>query len=137
MLPLIIVAVDPTATTPDSADESSLADYLVGALRHRYDRDYEVVGSALDQLTGVVEGAVGNGRPVAAVVAGSTAVDGADEAVQVLAGVRSRSAATRRILLVAARWLAEHPVREAMVLGHVDGYLFVPWAYPSSGCTSR
>ena len=130
MLPLIIVAVDPTATTPDAADGSSLGDHLVGALRHRYDRDYTVVGSELDQVSGVVEEAVGSGRPVAAVVAGSTDLDGADEAVQVLAGVRSRSAATRRILLVQRGGWRMHPVREAMVLGHVDGYLFVPWAYP-------
>ena len=48
--------------------------------------------------------------------------------VDLLADVRRRHSQARRLLLVdRARWRG-HPVREAMVLGHVDSYVFVPWA---------
>jgi hypothetical protein len=100
----------------------------VEELRHRYDRDYEVMGSDLEQVTGLLQEMSISARPVAAVIAGSDQEAGARAAVQLLAQVRATSANTRRILLVERGAWRTHPVREAMVLGHVDGYLFVPWA---------
>ena len=47
--------------------------------------------------------------------------------VELLGGVRRTHPDARRVLLVGRGQWASHPVRRAMVLGEVDGYLFVPW----------
>lgn len=100
------------------------------ALRHRFGGDYEVVGVEPGRVGELLEAALIAARPVPAVIAGSIDEADAEAAVQVLAGVRARLTGTRRILLVQRGGWRSHPVREAMVLGHVDGYLFVPWAEP-------
>lgn len=129
MLPLIVVAASDDSGQGAPPRNRSLRDQLVEALRHRYDRDYEVVGSDPEQVTGLLQEMSTSARPVAAVIAGSDQEAGAKAAVQLLAQVRATSANPRRILLVQRGAWRTHPVREAMmVLGHVDGYFFVPWA---------
>ena len=139
MLPVIVVAV--RESEPATEAEPSVRDELVDALGRRYDRDYELMGVDLEQLPGLLDDLSRAERQVAVVVAGSTAstgddgvddadLDGNDDAVQALARVRGTWSTTRRILLVPRGQWRAHPVREAMVLGHVDGYLFVPWAQP-------
>ena len=128
MLPLIVVAISDVSGPPAAVAEPALRDQLVEALRHRYDRDYEVVAVDPARLGDLLDETSASTRPVAVVVAGSTGEPGGDAAVQLLAEVRARSVGSRRILLVQRGTWRQHPVREAMVLGHVDGYLFVPWA---------
>jgi len=48
--------------------------------------------------------------------------------VELLTGVRALHPRARRLLLVERGQWRGHPVREAMVLGQVDSYVFVPWA---------
>ena len=48
--------------------------------------------------------------------------------VELLTSVRARHPQARRLLLVERGQWRGHPVREAMVLGQVDSYVFVPWA---------
>jgi thioredoxin reductase (NADPH) len=130
VLPLIVVAVTDAARDPAAVGDVPLRDQLVAVLRHRYDRDYEVVGIAPVGLGSFFDEIAAADRPVAAVIAGSTEEAGAAAAVSLLEGVRGKFSGTQRILLVRrGRW-RNHPVREAMVLGHIDGYLFVPWAEP-------
>jgi thioredoxin reductase (NADPH) len=129
VLPIIVVAVDAEARDPSRPDVP-LQELLLQALRHRYDRDYEVVGVPPAAVAGLLDEAAASNRAVAAVVAGSTDLATAAEGVRLLAEVRGRAAGTQRILVVERGGWRTHPVREAMVLGHVDGYLFVPWALP-------
>jgi thioredoxin reductase (NADPH) len=125
VLPLIVVAASDDSRQGAPPRNRSLRDQLVEELRHRYDRDFEVMGS---DITGLLQEMSISTRPVAAVIAGSDQEAGARAAVQLLAQVRATSANTRRILLVQRGAWRTHQVRDAMVLGHVDGYLFVPWA---------
>jgi hypothetical protein len=46
--------------------------------------------------------------------------------VELLTSVRARHPQARRLLLVERGQWRGHPVREAMVLGQVDSYVFVP-----------
>ena len=128
MLPLIVVAAGDGSEQTAAVGHPPLRDQLVEALRHRFDRDYEVVGIDPQRVVDLLAQMSSTGRPVAAVIAGSTENSGSAAAVGMLAKVRARSAGTRRILLVQRGGWRTHPVREAMVLGHVDGYLFIPWA---------
>ena len=128
MLPLIVVAAGDGSEQTAAVGHPPLRDQLVEALRHRFDRDYEVVGIDPQRVVDLLAQMSSTARPVAAVIAGSTENSGSAAAVGMLAKVRARSAGTRRILLVQRGGWRTHPVREAMVLGHVDGYLFIPWA---------
>ena len=62
-----------------------------------------------------------------AVVVSTVELDGDVTGVELLGGVRRAHPDARRVLLVGRGQWASHPVRRAMVLGEVDGYLFVPW----------
>ena len=115
---VILVAVD------DPSVRAALADDL----GHRFTPDYDVLeGSsswARDQLDALADA----GRNVALVLAATDLPEAGMGGVDLLADVRRRHSQARRLLLVdRARWRG-HPVREAMVLGHVDSYVFVPWA---------
>ena len=57
--------------------------------------------------------------------------------VELLGGVRRAHPDARRVLLVRRGQWASHPVRRAMVLGEVDGYLFVPWLPREHGSICR
>jgi thioredoxin reductase (NADPH) len=128
VLPLIIVAAGDLSEQTAAAGDPPLRGQLVDALRHRFGGDYEVVGIDPERVLDLLSEMSSAGRTVAAVVAGSNENPGGNAAVGLLAKVRARSAGTRRILLVQRGGWRTHPVREAMVLGHVDGYLFIPWA---------
>ena len=86
---------------------------------------FEEASEALDRLADREE-------RVAAIIAEPMSNRG----VELLAGVRSRHLGTRRILLVERGGWHHHPVRQAMVLGQVDGYLFMPW-FPLEQCRIR
>jgi thioredoxin reductase (NADPH) len=62
-----------------------------------------------------------------AVVISTVVLAGDVTAPELLGGVRHTHPDARRVLLVDRGQWASHPVRRAMVLGQVDGYLFVPW----------
>lgn len=62
-----------------------------------------------------------------AVVISTVELRGRVTGVALLGGVRRAHPDARRVLLVDRGQWASHPVRRAMVLGEVDGYLFVPW----------
>jgi thioredoxin reductase (NADPH) len=103
-------------------DDPQMRAALAADLRQRYGADYTIlelgshdVGSALSTV-----------QVLAAVI---SAVELADQmtGVELLCGVRRAHPDARRVLLVDRGTWARHPVRRAMVLGDVDGYLFVPW----------
>ncbi len=71
MLPLIVVAASDDSGQGAPPGHRSLRDQLVEELRHRYDRDYDVVGSDPEQITGLLREMSPSARPVAAVSAGS------------------------------------------------------------------
>ena len=101
-------------------DDPGLRTALAADLRQRYAPDFEVVelsSSAADFAPL---------RRLAAVVS-SVELDGGASGVELLRGVRRTQPDTRRVLLVDRGQWSSHPVRRAMVLGDVDGYLFVPW----------
>ena len=103
-------------------DEPDMRSTLAADLRQRYGADYtilelgsESVGSALTEVQNL------------AVVVSTVELDGEATGVELLGGVRRLHPDARRVLLVRRGQWASHPVRRAMVLGEVDGYLFVPW----------
>ena len=100
MLPLIVVAAGDGSAQTAAVGDPPLRDQLVEALRHRFGRDYEIVGIDPEQVLDLVSEMSSSARPVAAVIAGSTDDGGGDAAVAMLAKVHARSAGTRRILLV-------------------------------------
>jgi thioredoxin reductase (NADPH) len=104
-------------------DDGETRTSLASDLHQRYDAHYEVVelssaqaASALAALASV------------AVVVTMVELDGEMSGIELLAEVRRTHPDARRVLLVARGQWASHPVRRAMVLGEVDGYVFVPWA---------
>ena len=103
-------------------DEPDMRSTLAADLRQRYDADYtilelgsESVHPALTEVQNL------------AVVVSTVELDGEVTGVELLGGVRRAHPDARRVLLVRRGQWASHPVRRAMVLGEVDGYLFVPW----------
>jgi thioredoxin reductase (NADPH) len=78
-------------------------------------------------VLGELAGPDGQRPPVAAVVAGAALPDAGTSGVELLARVREQHPEAKRILLIARGKWRGHPVRQAMVLGQVDSYLFVPW----------
>jgi thioredoxin reductase (NADPH) len=95
---------------------------LAADLRERYDAHYDVVevasADAVDALVGV--------ENLAAAIS-TVELEGGTTGVELLGGLRRTHPDARRILLVGRGQWTSHPVRRAMVLGEVDGYLFVPW----------
>ena len=111
---LILVAVD---------DESTRSQ-LGADLSRRFGGDYRLLSVSFDQAPGTLDRLADLGDRVAAVIAEPMSNHAG---VEMLGGVRSRHLGTRRILLVQRGEWRHHPVRQAMVLGQVDGYLFIPW----------
>src|SRR5688572_7974799 len=114
--PVILVVVD----DPDLRHD------LGALLSRRFGSDYRIVATdgrgAAGHLTGLAEA----GERLAVVISqpeltGTTGLD-------VLAMTHDLHRHARRVLLVArGEWHSDHPVRQAIVLGAVDSYLFVPW----------
>jgi thioredoxin reductase (NADPH) len=93
-------------------------------LRRRYEPDYGI--AAVPGVEAVPTLTRGELAPLAAVIAPAD-LDGAVSGIDVMAVANRADPDTRRIMLVPrGRW-RDHPVRKAMGLGHVDGYVFVPW----------
>src|SRR4051794_28480198 len=103
-------------------DDSDQRDRLTDDLRRRFEPDFNVLGVS---SSGVQDQLLVSSVRVAAVVAAAEL--GSGPAVRMLAKIRLTHAAARRILLVERGQWRDHPIRRAMVLGEVDGYLFVPW----------
>ena len=117
-VPVILAAVD----------DAVLRDSLVGAVERRFSPDYEVVGGSSSWAIDRLETLADAGRDVALVLAATELPDAGLGGVELLTGVRRQHPQARRLLLVdRGRWRG-HPIREAMVLGQVDSYVFVPWA---------
>jgi thioredoxin reductase (NADPH) len=113
--PLILV------TVADDLTRSQLS----GDLSRRFVGDYRVVSVGHDDATGELDRLAHRAEPVAAVIA--EPVSSTLAGLEYLAVVRDRHPGARRILLVERGGWRHHPVRQAMVLGQVDGYLFNPW----------
>ena len=111
--PLIVIA----------ADDESTRSRLGADLSRRFGADYRLLCVGFDEAPGLLDGLANREERVAAVIAEPRSNAG----VEFLAGVRIRHPGTRRILLVGRGGWHHHPVRQAMVLGQVDGYLFMPW----------
>lgn len=114
-LPLILV------TVVDDAKRSQLSEDL----SRRFGGDYRVVSVGHDAAAGELDRLADRREPVAAVIA--EPVSSTLAGLEYLAVVRDRHPGARRILLVERGGWRHHPVRQAMVLGQVDGYLFDPW----------
>jgi thioredoxin reductase (NADPH) len=110
------------------SDDERQREDLRADLEHRFGSDYEVVACGSPSAEGDLSGLVGEGASAAAVIAAVDLPATGRTGVDVLRGVRSRHATARRILLVERGEWRDHPVRQAMVLGEVDSYLFVPWS---------
>jgi thioredoxin reductase (NADPH) len=91
-------------------------------LRRRYGADYTTLELGSEQVISVLSGVQS-----LAVVICTVELAGRVTGVELLGGVRRAHPDARRVLLVDRGQWASHPVRRAMVLGEVDGYLFVPW----------
>jgi thioredoxin reductase (NADPH) len=96
-------------------------------LAHRFGNDYEVAACDSTRMDDRLRRLTGDGAAVAAVIAAVDLPAAGRTGVDVLRGVRSEHPTARRILLVDRGEWRDHPVRQAMVLGEVDSYLFVPW----------
>jgi len=104
------------------ADDPGVLRRLTEDLGSRFEPDFRVVGvSSLE----ADDAPLAEPESFAAVIAAAELATGSG--VDMLARVRRRSPTARRVLLVERGQWRDHPVRRAMVLGHVDGYLFVPW----------
>ena len=103
-------------------DEPELRVALASDLRQRYSSDYAVLELGSEDVHPALSEV-----PNLAVVISTVELDGEVTGVELLAGVRRTHRDARRVLLVRRGQWASHPVRRAMVLGEVDGYLFVPW----------
>ena len=102
-------------------DDADVRAAIAADLESRYAADYRIVpmtsARAAQELPVIVR--------LAAVI--STVELEGSSGVDLLRSVRRAHRDTRRILLVRRGQWTSHPVRRAMVLGDVDGYLFVPW----------
>jgi thioredoxin reductase (NADPH) len=109
-------------------DEPDLLTRLSDDLRRRFGTDYEIVAGSSEWALNGLDLLADQGRDVALVMAPAELPDVGMSGVALLTNVRARHPQARRLLLVErGRWRG-HPVREAMVLGQVDSYVFVPWA---------
>jgi thioredoxin reductase (NADPH) len=107
------------------ADDDATRMQLTTDLAGRLEPDYRVHGMGSRETVGT--DALRAFGPLAAVVAALDLDAWDDGGVGLLVAVRQHDPLTRRVLLVGRGTWTSHPVRTAMVLGHVDGYLFVPW----------
>jgi thioredoxin reductase (NADPH) len=110
--------------------DPGLSQELVSALSRRFEPAYAVTALDPESAAAAIADLSSADRAVAMVVAGLSVEAETDRAVELLIGVGACSPGTRRILLVSRQAWRTHPVRRAMVLGQVDGYIFVPWGQP-------
>jgi thioredoxin reductase (NADPH) len=103
-------------------DEGVTRTSLAADLRQRYGAHYDVVELSSSEALSALS-------PVASVAVVVTVVElsGGASGVDFLTAIHKTHPDARRILLVDRGQWSSHPVRRAMVLGEVDGYVFVPW----------
>ena len=114
MPPLPVIAV--------VIDEQDTRERLAADLRQRYAADFTVLELGSADAAHTIDEA-----ETLAVVISTVELAAGATGVELLGGVRRTHPDTRRVLLVGRGQWGSHPVRRAMVLGEVDGYLFVPW----------
>jgi thioredoxin reductase (NADPH) len=110
------------------SDRERQREGLKADLEHRFGNDFEVVACGSPSAVDGLRGLVGEGVSTAAVIAAADLPATGRTGAEVLRTVRSEHPTARRILLVHRGEWRDHPVRQAMVLGEVDSYLFVPWS---------
>jgi thioredoxin reductase (NADPH) len=110
------------------SDHERQREDLKADLEHRFGNDFDVVACGSSSAMDGLRGLVGEGASAAAVIASADLPATGRAGVDVLRTVRSEHPTARRILLVHRGEWRDHPVRQAMVLGEVDSYLFVPWS---------
>jgi thioredoxin reductase (NADPH) len=103
------------------SDDAQTSSAIAADLQRRYAADFRVV--ELSSTRAQIE--LSATEDLAAVISTVELED--FSGVELLRGIRRTHSDTRRVLLVDRGQWASHPVRRAMVLGDVDGYLFVPW----------
>ncbi len=114
--------MSPDPTIAVVIDDQDTRAALATDLAQRYAAHYRIV-----ELDSTTVGAALAGIDVLAAVITTVELGGDTTGVGLLSEVRRTHPDSRRILLVGRGQWASHPVRRAMVLGEVDGYLFVPW----------
>lgn len=102
-------------------DEEHSARALTADLAERFGAQYDVVALGSHEVLDRVRSST-----VAAVLTAVELREGRS-GTDVLTEVHRVDRATRRVLLVGRGEWRAHPIRRAMVLGQVDGYVFVPW----------
>jgi thioredoxin reductase (NADPH) len=110
------------------SDQARQREDLTADLRHRFGNDYEVVACSSPSVADRLRGIAREGASIAAVIAAVDLPVAGRTGVDVLRHVHSEHPDTRRILLLPRGEWRDHPVRQAMVLGEIDSYLFVPWS---------
>ena len=118
----------PSAVIVVVVDDAQLLADLAGDLQRRFGADYDIDSGTSDWAPGHLRALAQQCRDVALVLAATGLPAGGTGGVELLTGVRALHPRARRLLLVARGQWRGHPVREAMVLGQVDSYVFVPWA---------
>ena len=105
--------------TDDVETRGSLAEHVL----RRYEPDY-----AIAAVSGVqAQAMLASVEPSLAAVIAPDGLSGGVSGLELMAQANRADPATRRVMLVPRGEWRDHPVRRAMGLGHVDGYLFVPW----------
>jgi thioredoxin reductase (NADPH) len=108
-------------------DDDRLRGRLVGDLGRRFGADYRIISATSPDAVRALAEMQEQGERVAAVIAATDLPAARLTGVDLLLRVRQQHPNAKRILLVPrGRW-RDHPVRQAMVLGYVDSYLFMPW----------
>jgi thioredoxin reductase (NADPH) len=110
------------------SDREGQREDLKADLEHRFGNDFQVLACGSPAAVDGLRGLVGENASAAAVIAAVDLPATGRTGVEVLRDIRSEHPAARRILLVHRGEWRDHPVRQAMVLGEVDSYLFVPWS---------
>ena len=118
----------PSAVIVVVVDDAELLTDLAGDLRRRFGADYDIASGASGWALDHLEVLADQGRDIAVVMAATELPNVGMTGVELLTSVRARHPQARRLLLVESGQWRSHPVREAMVLGQVDSYVFVPWA---------
>jgi thioredoxin reductase (NADPH) len=106
-------------------DDDKLRGDLCSALRRRFEPDFAAIATPSQQVSATLQD-IGSTARVAVVIAAAELETGSG--VDLLGQLRAVHPSARRVLLVRrGQWASDHPVRQAIVLGLVDSYLFVPW----------
>ena len=109
------------------SDDEPRLEALRYDLNRRYQADYQVcVASAAAAGLTMMAVLAGAGAEVALIIADEHLAD--MPAVDLLARAHGLQPRAKRILLIdRGNWTGPHPAIEAMAVGKIDYYLYVPW----------